>query len=98
MLRYLLDANRGAADRVPLREELDFVRDYLGLESLRLGTRLAVAWKIDDGRGRRDDSAADPAAAGRERDRPRHRAAHRDRHGADRVHAAWRRPTACCCA
>jgi hypothetical protein len=35
MLRYLLDANRGAADRVPLREELDFVRDYLGLESLR---------------------------------------------------------------
>jgi hypothetical protein len=35
MLRYLLDANRGAADRVPLHEELDFVRDYLGLEALR---------------------------------------------------------------
>jgi sensor histidine kinase YesM len=48
MLRYLLDANRGAADRVPLREELDFVRDYLGLESLRLGTRLAVVWEIDE--------------------------------------------------
>ena len=48
MLRYLLDANRGAADRVPLREELDFVRDYLGLESLRLGARLAVVWKIDE--------------------------------------------------
>ncbi len=47
MLRYLLDANRGAADRVPLREELDFVRDYLGLESLRLGARLAVVWQID---------------------------------------------------
>ena len=31
MLRYLLDSNRGAADRVPLREELDFVRDYLDL-------------------------------------------------------------------
>ena len=48
MLRYLLDANRGTADRVPLREELDFVRDYLDLETLRLGTRLAVAWRIDD--------------------------------------------------
>ena len=47
MLRYLLDANRGAADRVPLREELDFVRDYLGLESLRLGARQAVVWQID---------------------------------------------------
>jgi signal transduction histidine kinase len=47
MLRYLLDANRGAADRVPLREELDFVRDYLGLEALRLGTRLAVVWQVD---------------------------------------------------
>ena len=51
MLRYLLDANRGAADRVPLREELDFVRDYLGLESLRLGARLAVVWHIDVGVG-----------------------------------------------
>ena len=40
MLRYLLDSNRGAADRVSLREELDFVRDYLDLETLRLGTRL----------------------------------------------------------
>jgi len=49
MLRYLLDANRGAADRVPLREELDFVRDYLGLESLRLGARLNVVWKVDVG-------------------------------------------------
>jgi signal transduction histidine kinase len=48
MLRYLLDSNRGAADRVPLRDELDFVRDYLDLETLRLGTRLAVAWRIDD--------------------------------------------------
>jgi hypothetical protein len=51
MLRYLLDANRGAADRVPLREELDFVRDYLELESLRLGARLAVVWNIDVGVG-----------------------------------------------
>jgi hypothetical protein len=49
MLRYLLDTNRGAADRVPLREELDFVRDYLELESLRLGSRLAVVWNLDAG-------------------------------------------------
>jgi signal transduction histidine kinase len=48
MMRYLLDARRGAADRVPLHEELDFVRDYLALESLRLGARLKVEWAIDD--------------------------------------------------
>ena len=47
MLRYLLDANRGAADRVPLHEELDFVRDYLELEALRLGPRLRVVWDLD---------------------------------------------------
>ena len=47
MLRYLLDANRGAADRVPLHEELDFVRDYLELEALRLGARLRVVWDLD---------------------------------------------------
>jgi hypothetical protein len=47
MLRYLLDSQRGAADRVPLQEELDFVRDYLALESLRLGARLRVEWQVD---------------------------------------------------
>jgi signal transduction histidine kinase len=48
MMRYLLDAKRGAADRVPLRDELGFVRDYLELESLRLGARLKVEWAVDD--------------------------------------------------
>lgn len=48
MMRYLLDSKRGAADRVPLQDELDFVRDYLVLESLRLGTRLKIEWAIDD--------------------------------------------------
>lgn len=48
MMRYLLDTQRGAADRVSLQEELDFVRDYLALESLRLGARLKVEWRIDD--------------------------------------------------
>jgi signal transduction histidine kinase len=48
MMRYLLDAKRGAADRVPLQDELDFVRDYLELESLRLGSRLKVDWAVDE--------------------------------------------------
>jgi signal transduction histidine kinase len=48
MMRYLLDAKRGAADRVPLEDELAFVRDYLELESLRLGTRLKVDWAVDE--------------------------------------------------
>ncbi|HSI57605.1 MAG TPA: histidine kinase [Ideonella sp.] len=48
MMRYLLDSRRGAADRVPLQDELDFVRDYLALEALRLGTRLKVEWAIDE--------------------------------------------------
>lgn len=47
LMRYLLDSQRGAADRVPLHEEIDFVRDYLALEALRLGPRLKVDWQID---------------------------------------------------
>jgi signal transduction histidine kinase len=47
MLRYLLDADRAPGGRVPLADELDFVRDYLDLESLRLGDRLAVEWRVD---------------------------------------------------
>lgn len=47
MLRYVLDSKRGADSRVSLAEELDFVRDYLALEALRLGPRLAVQWEID---------------------------------------------------
>jgi Histidine kinase len=47
MLRYVLDTKRSAADRVPLGEEIEFVRDYLALESLRLGKRLRVEWALD---------------------------------------------------
>jgi len=47
MMRYVLDTQRGAADRVPLRDEIDFVRDYLALEALRLGPRLQVQWQLD---------------------------------------------------
>jgi len=47
MLRYVLDTKRSASDRVPLGDEIAFVRDYLALEGLRLGPRLAVAWELD---------------------------------------------------
>jgi len=47
MMRYVLDTTRGSADRVTLQEEIDFVRDYLELEALRLGPRLKVDWQID---------------------------------------------------
>jgi len=47
MLRYVLDTKRSAAGRVPLGEEIEFVRDYLALESLRLGKRLQVDWQLD---------------------------------------------------
>lgn len=48
MMRYLLDARRGSAERVPLHEEMAFVHDYLALESLRLGPRLKVEWAVDE--------------------------------------------------
>jgi hypothetical protein len=53
MMRYVLGSSGGSsggsssAERVTLQEELDFVRDYLELESLRLGPRLKVEWQID---------------------------------------------------
>lgn len=51
MLRYLLDTERGGSDRVTLDAELDFVRDYLQLEQLRLGARLQVEWDLDEAAG-----------------------------------------------
>ena len=47
MLRYVLDTKRSASDRVALGDEIEFVRDYLALESLRLGQRLRVDWALD---------------------------------------------------
>lgn len=49
MLRYVLDTERAGADRVTLDAELQFVRDYLELEQLRLGPRLQVQWDIAAG-------------------------------------------------
>lgn len=45
LMRYSLDSTR--QQRVSLREELDFVRDYLRLEALRLGDRLQLDWQLD---------------------------------------------------
>ncbi|CAN5145778.1 histidine kinase [soil metagenome] len=47
MLRYVLATKREATDRVALADEIDFVRDYLALESLRLGARLQIDWQLD---------------------------------------------------
>lgn len=51
MLRYVLDTERSGTDRVTLDAELDFVRDYLELEQLRLGERLHVEWDLDQDAG-----------------------------------------------
>lgn len=48
MLRYVLDTEKSDSAPVTLEQELDFVRDYLNLEALRLGSRLHVAWALDD--------------------------------------------------
>jgi hypothetical protein len=36
----------GSSDLISLKEELSFIRAYLDLEHMRLGTRLAVQWRI----------------------------------------------------
>lgn len=48
MLRYVLDTEKGGSAHVALEEELNFVRDYLNLEALRLGSRLHVDWQLDE--------------------------------------------------
>jgi two-component system LytT family sensor kinase len=44
LLRTVL--KHGSTDIVTFREELEFVRAYLNLEKMRLGTRLEVRWNI----------------------------------------------------
>ncbi|WP_374434014.1 sensor histidine kinase [Inhella sp.] len=48
LMRHVLDSKRNNEERVSLSEELDFVRDYLALETLRLGERLRVDWQVED--------------------------------------------------
>jgi hypothetical protein len=45
LLRGTLE--HSSSDLIPLSEELKFVREYLELEAMRLGTRLNVEWSID---------------------------------------------------
>src|ERR1700683_5329906 len=45
LLRRTLE--HSGSDLIPLREELTFVREYLDLETMRLGARLTVRWSID---------------------------------------------------
>jgi Histidine kinase len=47
LMRYVLKSGRDATADVSLEEELDFVRDYLALEKLRLGSRLHVIEDIE---------------------------------------------------
>jgi sensor histidine kinase YesM len=53
MLRYVLDTEKNGSARVTLDDEVTFVRDYLELEALRLGTRLQIDWRLDDDAGQR---------------------------------------------
>jgi two-component system LytT family sensor kinase len=45
MLRYVIEGTR--SNLVPLQKELQFVRDYVDLESKRMGERLKVEFHID---------------------------------------------------
>jgi len=45
LLRGTLE--HSSSDLIPLNEELKFVREYLDLEAMRLGTRLHVEWLIE---------------------------------------------------
>lgn len=47
MLRYVLDVKRSQREDVTLADELQFVRNYLALEQLRLGDRLRVVERIE---------------------------------------------------
>ena len=44
LLRKALD--RDSSDLVPLEQELKFVREYLDLEKMRLGSRLKIDWNV----------------------------------------------------
>ena len=40
---------RDSRERVPLGNEIDLCKQYLAIEKLRLGERLATDWRVDDG-------------------------------------------------
>ncbi len=46
LMRTILEKN--AQNAIPLREELSFIKDYLGIEEIRFQDRLTVQYKIQD--------------------------------------------------
>ncbi len=46
MLRNVLDQNKQS--RIPLREELDFIKNYLNIEQVRFQDRLSIHYQIDE--------------------------------------------------
>jgi hypothetical protein len=48
LMRQVLDNQRNGREVNPLEAEIEFARDYLELEQLRLGNRLKVQWQIDE--------------------------------------------------
>jgi LytS/YehU family sensor histidine kinase len=49
LLRTALECS--GSDLIPLREELEFIGEYLDLETMRFGSRLRVDWSIDPSTG-----------------------------------------------
>ena len=48
-LADLFRASLGHQDKVTLKEELNFTRRYINMEKLRLGERLTIELKIEEG-------------------------------------------------
>ncbi|HEY6247781.1 MAG TPA: histidine kinase [Pyrinomonadaceae bacterium] len=46
LLRQVLQSDQ--AELIPLRQELQFIEKYLGIEQVRFSDRLSVRWEIDD--------------------------------------------------
>ena len=80
LFRVLMRDNR---DLAPLADEVELCRQYLELEQLRLGDRLADRLEREEHAGRRARAAAGAAAAARERRLSRHRAVDRARRRVD---------------
>ena len=46
LLRQVLQSEQG--ELIPLRQELQFIEEYLGIEQVRFSDRLSVHWEIDE--------------------------------------------------
>ena len=49
LLRQVLQREQG--ELIPLRQELQFIEEYLGIEQVRFSDRLSVRWQIDEAVG-----------------------------------------------